>query len=102
VTIVIAVREIGITLLRFWVIRYGVIAASPGGKAKTLVQVVAIGLFVLPLPAGFGPVLWVLMGVAILLTVVTGVDYVVRAVRLRSGARRRAAQAAEAAGDRAA
>ncbi|HWC83765.1 MAG TPA: CDP-diacylglycerol--glycerol-3-phosphate 3-phosphatidyltransferase [Pseudonocardiaceae bacterium] len=102
VTIVIAVREIGITLLRFWVIRYGVIAASPGGKAKTLVQVVAIGLFVLPLPAGFDPVLWVLMGVAILLTVVTGVDYVVRAVRLRSGARRRAAQAAEAAGDRAA
>ena len=87
VTIVIAVREIGITLLRFWVIRYGVIAASPGGKAKTLVQVIAIGLYVLPLPSGFRPVLWVLMGAALLLTVATGVDYVVRAIRLRMGGR---------------
>jgi CDP-diacylglycerol--glycerol-3-phosphate 3-phosphatidyltransferase len=87
ITIVIAVREIGVTLLRFWVIRYGVIAASPGGKAKTLVQVIAIGLFVLPLPIGLRPVLWVLMGVAVLLTVVTGMDYVVRAVRLRAGTR---------------
>jgi len=87
VTIVIAVREVGITALRFWVIRYGVIAASPGGKAKTLVQVIAIGLYVLPLPAGFHPVLWVLMGAALLLTVATGVDYVVRAIRLRMGPR---------------
>ena len=83
----IAVREVGITALRFWVIRYGVIAASPGGKAKTLVQVIAIGLYVLPLPAGFHPVLWVLMGAALLLTVATGVDYVVRAIRLRMGPR---------------
>ncbi|HEX3787355.1 MAG TPA: CDP-diacylglycerol--glycerol-3-phosphate 3-phosphatidyltransferase [Pseudonocardiaceae bacterium] len=99
VTVVIAVREIGITLLRFWVIRYGVIAASPGGKAKTLVQVIAIGLFVLPLPTALWPLLWALMGVAVALTVITGVDYVVRAVRLRrSGlaAARSAAKATEA------
>jgi CDP-diacylglycerol---glycerol-3-phosphate 3-phosphatidyltransferase len=88
VTVVIAVREIGVTLLRFWVIRHGVIPASRGGKAKTLVQLIAIGLYLLPLPDGFGPVRWVVMGLAVVLTVVTGVDYVVRAVRLRARGRR--------------
>jgi CDP-diacylglycerol---glycerol-3-phosphate 3-phosphatidyltransferase len=93
VTIVIAVREIGVTLLRFWVIRYGVIPASWGGKAKTLVQIVAIGLYLLPLPAWLDVARWVLMGAAVVLTVVTGVDYVVRAVRLRARGRRAAAGA---------
>jgi CDP-diacylglycerol--glycerol-3-phosphate 3-phosphatidyltransferase len=87
VTVVIAVREIGITLLRFLVIRYGVIPASRGGKAKTLTQILAIGLYLLPLPAGFGPVRWVVLGVALALTVVTGVDYVFQAIRLRSANR---------------
>lgn len=49
VTVVILTREIGITLLRFAVIKHGVIPASRGGKLKTLVQAVAIGLFILPL-----------------------------------------------------
>jgi len=49
VTIVILVREVGVTLLRFWVIRHGVIAASRGGKLKTVVQSLAIGLYILPL-----------------------------------------------------
>ena len=44
VTAVILVREVGVTLLRFWVIRHGVIPASRGGKLKTLLQGVAIGL----------------------------------------------------------
>lgn len=82
VTVLILVREIGITLLRLVVIRYGVISASPGGKLKTLVQVVAIGLFLMPLPAGFDWLLVGLMGLAVLLTVATGVDYLVRAARL--------------------
>nr|WP_137815844.1 CDP-diacylglycerol--glycerol-3-phosphate 3-phosphatidyltransferase [Gandjariella thermophila] len=82
VTVVIAVREIGVTLLRFAVIRYGVIPASRGGKAKTLLQVVAIGLYLLPLPELAEPVRWVAMGAAVLLTVVTGADYLVRALRL--------------------
>lgn len=82
VTVLILVREIGITLLRLVVIRYGVIAASPGGKAKTLVQVVAIGLAVMPLPASFDWLLIGTMGLAVLLTVVTGVDYLIRAGRL--------------------
>ncbi|HEU5470574.1 MAG TPA: CDP-diacylglycerol--glycerol-3-phosphate 3-phosphatidyltransferase [Actinophytocola sp.] len=88
VTVVIAVRELGVTLLRFWVIRYGVIPASRGGKAKTLAQIVAIGLFLLPLPAAFDPLCWAVMAVALVLTVVTGLDYVYRAVRLRATARR--------------
>ena len=84
VTLTIAGRELAVTLLRFWVIRYGVIAASYGGKVKTFAQIIAIGLYLLPLPAAFDPVLWVGMGIALALTVVTGLDYVVRAVRLRA------------------
>ena len=84
ITLTIAGREILVTLLRFWVIRYGVIAASYGGKVKTFAQIIAIGLYLLPLPAAFDPVLWAAMGIALVLTVVTGMDYVVRAVRLRA------------------
>lgn len=84
VTLTIACRELAVTLLRFWVIRYGVIAASYGGKVKTFAQIIAIGLYLLPLPAAFDPVLWVGMGIALVLTVVTGLDYVVRALRLRA------------------
>ncbi|MFL6124839.1 CDP-diacylglycerol--glycerol-3-phosphate 3-phosphatidyltransferase [Actinophytocola sp.] len=84
VTLTIAVREVGVTLLRFWVIRYGVIAASYGGKVKTFAQIIAIGLYLLPLPAALDPLLWVGMGIALVLTVVTGLDYVVRALRLRA------------------
>jgi CDP-diacylglycerol--glycerol-3-phosphate 3-phosphatidyltransferase len=88
ITVVIAVREVGVTLLRFWVIRHGVIPASRGGKAKTLVQIVGIGLYLLPFPDWFDVVRWIVIGVAVVLTVVTGVDYVVRAVRLRARGRR--------------
>jgi CDP-diacylglycerol--glycerol-3-phosphate 3-phosphatidyltransferase len=83
VTVVILVREIGITLLRFVVIRYGVIPASKGGKLKTMLQVIAITLFIVPGP--IDPFRWALMAAALLVTVVTGLDYVVRAWRLRSG-----------------
>jgi CDP-diacylglycerol--glycerol-3-phosphate 3-phosphatidyltransferase len=89
VTTVIAVRELGVTALRFWVLRHGVIAASRGGKLKTLVQSLAIGLYVLPLTA-LGPdsvvdwTRWWLMALAVALTVITGADYVLRALRLRA------------------
>jgi CDP-diacylglycerol---glycerol-3-phosphate 3-phosphatidyltransferase len=82
VTAVILFRELGITALRFAVIRRGVIAASQGGKLKTLLQILAICLYVLP--ASFGlPALVkeVVMGAALVVTVVTGVDYTVRAMR---------------------
>jgi CDP-diacylglycerol--glycerol-3-phosphate 3-phosphatidyltransferase len=81
VTAVILAREISVTLLRFWVIRRGVIAASRGGKLKTLLQVVAIALYVLPGPPEV--VREVVMAAAVAVTVVTGIDYAVRAVRLR-------------------
>lgn len=84
ITLLIGFRELGVTALRFWVLRHGVIPASRGGKVKAFAQAVAIGLYVLPLPASADPVLWVVMGIALVLTVVTGIDYVVRALRLRA------------------
>lgn len=84
VTGLILVREIGITAMRFAVIRRGVIAASKGGKLKTLLQIVAISLYLLPPSAGL-PALAkeIVMGAALAVTLVTGVDYVVRAVRMK-------------------
>jgi CDP-diacylglycerol--glycerol-3-phosphate 3-phosphatidyltransferase len=79
-TTVILVRELAVTGLRFWVIRRGVIAASRGGKAKTILQLVAISLYILP-----GPPDWlrtVVMAAAVVLTLVTGIDYAMRAIRL--------------------
>jgi CDP-diacylglycerol--glycerol-3-phosphate 3-phosphatidyltransferase len=81
VTAVILAREVGVTGLRFWVIRHGVIAASRGGKIKTLLQVLAIALYVLPGPPGIARM--VVMGLAVVVTMITGADYAVRAVRLR-------------------
>jgi CDP-diacylglycerol--glycerol-3-phosphate 3-phosphatidyltransferase len=72
---------VAITVLRLAVIRRGVIPASWGGKLKTVVQAVAIGLFVLPLSGILHTAAVVVMGLAILLTVVTGIDYVASTVR---------------------
>jgi CDP-diacylglycerol---glycerol-3-phosphate 3-phosphatidyltransferase len=91
-TVVMLGREIAITLLRFAVLRHGIIPASRGGKAKTLTQAIAIGFYLLPLPELIGAataVAWVrgaLLGLALVLTVATGVDYVLRAMRLRATA----------------
>jgi CDP-diacylglycerol---glycerol-3-phosphate 3-phosphatidyltransferase len=91
-TVVIMTREIGITVLRFLVLRHGIIPASRGGKAKTFVQTLAIGLYLLPLPellgggAAVDAVRWAVLVAALLLTVVTGLDYVLRALRLRAAA----------------
>jgi CDP-diacylglycerol--glycerol-3-phosphate 3-phosphatidyltransferase len=92
-TIVILVREWGITILRFAMLRYGVMAAGRGGKIKTFVQAIAIILYLLPLAslATWSPVLAtvtttvavVVMLAAVLLTVVSGLDYVREAIRLR-------------------
>ncbi len=91
VTVVILVREIGITVYRFVVIRQGVIAASRGGKIKTIVQSVAISLALFPLWTVFGSwVHWVngiAMTLAVILTVVTGIDYLWQAWKIRRAAR---------------
>jgi CDP-diacylglycerol--glycerol-3-phosphate 3-phosphatidyltransferase len=94
VTIVILFREVGVTVLRFWVIRHGVIAASRGGKAKTVLQALAIGLYILPLTGVPASIRWWVMGVALVLTVVTGIDYVYRALTLRRTSARAMAAAA--------
>ncbi|MGY1796541.1 CDP-diacylglycerol--glycerol-3-phosphate 3-phosphatidyltransferase [Geodermatophilus sp. SYSU D00525] len=100
VTLTILVREVGVTLLRFWVIRHGVIAASRGGKAKTVVQALAIGLYTLPLTGVLASARWWVMAAAVVLTLVTGLDYVYRALTLRRTSARavRAAAARRAAG----
>ncbi len=83
ISIVIVIREVGVTVLRFWVIRHGVIAASRGGKLKTLLQAVATGLYVLPLSGWLHDVAAVIMIAAVVVALVTGADYVARAIRLR-------------------
>jgi CDP-diacylglycerol--glycerol-3-phosphate 3-phosphatidyltransferase len=83
VTVVILVREFGVTAMRFWVLRYGVIAASRGGKIKTALQILAIAWYLWPFSdplAAVGP--WI-MAVAVVVTVATGLDYVLRALRMR-------------------
>ncbi|MEU4561752.1 CDP-diacylglycerol--glycerol-3-phosphate 3-phosphatidyltransferase [Actinoplanes sp. NPDC023936] len=87
VTITILVREWGVTALRFWVIRYGIIPASRGGKLKTGLQIVAIAWYLWPVPESARLIGVCLMGAALLVTVVTGVAYLVEALRLRAGAR---------------
>ena len=87
ITIVILVREWGITLVRFVVIRYGVMAASRGGKLKTVMQAVAILLYLLPWAHTVDwvhVVAFIVMLVALAVTVVTGLDYLFKAWQLRA------------------
>jgi len=83
VTVVILTRELGVTALRFAVLRHGVIPASRGGKLKTLLQGVGIGLYVLPLSGWLASARWLVLAAALVVTLVTGVDYVLQARALR-------------------
>jgi CDP-diacylglycerol--glycerol-3-phosphate 3-phosphatidyltransferase len=90
VTIVLLVREWGITIMRFVVKKYGVMPASQGGRIKTTFQAVAIGGYLLPLEIWdntFSQVLrWathVTMAAALAITLVTAVQYVRDAVVMR-------------------
>ena len=100
VTVLVLVREVGITLLRFFVIRHGVMPASRGGKFKTFLQGIAIGLYVLPLTGALASGRALVMAVAVVVTVVTGLDYVVRAMTLRRTSERAAMKRARKAGAR--
>jgi CDP-diacylglycerol--glycerol-3-phosphate 3-phosphatidyltransferase len=82
VTLLVLGRELGVTLLRFLVLRHGVIPASRGGKLKTLLQGTALVVLLVPLGGAVQVVGWVIMGAAVVVTLVTGVDYVIQAVRL--------------------
>jgi CDP-diacylglycerol---glycerol-3-phosphate 3-phosphatidyltransferase len=94
VTFVVLAREVFVTLLRFWVIRHGVIPASRGGKLKTLLQSVGIGLYIMPLSGWLRTASSWILGVAVVLTVVTGVDYTVKALTLRRTSERAVAKRA--------
>ena len=94
VTVVILVREIGITILRFALLRRHVMPASNGGKLKTLIQIFAIGLYLMPLPSFLEWFRIGMMAAAVILTVVTGVDYLVKAARILGGAGRSTATSA--------
>jgi CDP-diacylglycerol--glycerol-3-phosphate 3-phosphatidyltransferase len=83
VTLLILVRELGVTLLRFSVLRRGVLAASRGGKVKTALQILAISWYLWPFPARLSGIGAAVMAVAVVFTVLTGADYVIRAIRLR-------------------
>ncbi|MBN9238075.1 MAG: CDP-diacylglycerol--glycerol-3-phosphate 3-phosphatidyltransferase [Leifsonia sp.] len=85
VTIVILVREFGITIYRFIALRDRAIPASFAGKAKTIVQSVAVSLFLVPLWTLLGDwvhiVNWTVMGLALALTVYSGIEYLWQAWR---------------------
>ena len=77
---VILARELFVTFLRFWVINKGVIPASRGGKLKTITQIVAISFYLLPLPESFSIVGEIIMYAAVILTLATAVDYIMKAI----------------------
>ena len=90
VTLLVIAREVGVTLLRFFVIRHGVMPASRGGKLKTVLQAAALVLYVLPLTGWAATARTPVMVLAVVVTVVTGLDYVVRALVLRRTSERAA------------
>ncbi|AGS35050.1 CDP-diacylglycerol--glycerol-3-phosphate 3-phosphatidyltransferase [Corynebacterium maris DSM 45190] len=76
VTVVIVLREFGITLWRMWMLRRGkVMPASKGGKLKTVLQTLAVGLYLCPLPEWMDTPTFIVMLAAVAVTVVTGVQY---------------------------
>lgn len=86
IVIVILAREWGITVHRFMVASQHIVAAAWMGKLKTVVQAVALSWCLLPLQDVVGQVLWltaggVLMYAALVLTVLSGIDYVVAQIR---------------------
>ncbi|SMX80078.1 CDP-diacylglycerol--glycerol-3-phosphate 3-phosphatidyltransferase [Brevibacterium sp. 239c] len=97
VPVIILIRELGITVLRFFMIRIAVMPASRGGKIKTVLQTVAIGLFLLLRPVAqivpegvtFALLIlaWLTLVAAIIVTVVTGIDYCVQAAKLAKDSR---------------
>ena len=93
VTILILIREWGITILRFAVKKYQVIAANKGGKLKTVMQSIALILMLLPLTGWLKWPGWVCMAIAFALTIWTGAVYIQEALRVvRKGKAQQGAQ----------
>ena len=75
VTVIILGREAAVTLLRIAVIKDGVIPANRIGKAKTLIQNISVGFYILPLPEALFVPRDILLGIAIVLTLYSGLHY---------------------------
>lgn len=95
-TVVVAARELGITWMRSRLLKRGiVVAANSGGKAKTVSQMFLIVFLVFPWDSvlgvsnalfdvtGLAVVRWVLITIALFLTVWSGLQYVVAAVKMK-------------------
>ncbi len=81
ITGIFLIREVAVTILRFSVIKAGVIPASRGGKLKTFFQNFGVGFYILPLPDALFLPRDIFMGIAIYLTIATGVDYFRRVLK---------------------
>lgn len=91
VTVVILVRELGITVLRMVMLRTQVMPASRGGKLKTVLQTAGLQLMLLPLVVIAGwlaeVAFWIMIA-ALVVTVITGIDYLIQAGRIRRAVKR--------------
>ncbi len=85
-TVLILVREFGITLMRFTILKYGALPANMAGKAKTMVQSIAITFCLIPFEIWWAPAYWIgwgLMLLAVVLTVWSGLVNLKDGLRLR-------------------
>lgn len=85
-TVLILVREFGITIMRFTILKYGALPANMAGKAKTMVQTIAITYCLLPLELLWAPARWIglaLVLLAVVLTVWSGLVNLKDGLRLR-------------------
>nr|WP_234947089.1 MULTISPECIES: CDP-diacylglycerol--glycerol-3-phosphate 3-phosphatidyltransferase [Corynebacterium] len=83
ITVMIIIRELGITFWRMWMLRQGkVVPASKGGKLKTVLQTVGVAMYLCPLPAWMDVPTLVVMILAAAVTVVTGIQYLVDAEKV--------------------
>ncbi len=99
VTLMVLAREFGVTVVRIVVIRHGVMPAGRGGKVKTFAQSVALSLLILPPWVLPEPGVWrwtayLVLAAAVVLTLATGLDYLVQANRLRQSSPRAMAKRA--------
>jgi CDP-diacylglycerol--glycerol-3-phosphate 3-phosphatidyltransferase len=86
-TLVILGREVAVTAMRSALARHGMIPASRGGKLKCLSQNVAVTLYLLPLSGALAALRLPVLLVAVVATVLTGLDYARQGARLHAASR---------------
>lgn len=85
-TAVILLRELGITVYRLLVLNKRVVAASAGGKFKTILQSITVGYLISPIPqfAAWLELLGqALVWLTVAITIYSGVQYLLAAWRAR-------------------